>query len=71
APVTPPITGYRFTGGGFGHGVGMSQTGAYHLGKLGWTNDRILQFYFPGTTLQPINSNLVLWRDPEAVPQGG
>ncbi|MBD2259941.1 SpoIID/LytB domain-containing protein [Pseudanabaena sp. FACHB-2040] len=71
APITPPITGYRFVGGGFGHGVGMSQTGAYRLGNLGWTNDRILQFYFPGTTLQPINPNLVLWRDPEEVQQGG
>jgi peptidoglycan hydrolase-like amidase len=69
APVAPPITGYRFVGGGFGHGVGMSQTGAYRLGNLGWSYDRILQFYFPGTTLQPISSNLVFWRDPEEVAQ--
>lgn len=62
--AVPPMTGYRFVGGGWGHGVGMSQTGSYRLGNLGWNRDRILQFYYPGTTLQPFNSNLVLWRDP-------
>ena len=58
------LTGYAFSGGGFGHGVGLSQTGSYHLGKLGWSSDRILSFYYPGTQLQPINKSLVLWRDP-------
>ncbi|MDX2229228.1 MAG: SpoIID/LytB domain-containing protein [Leptolyngbyaceae cyanobacterium bins.349] len=58
------ITGYAFSGGGLGHGVGLSQTGSYHLGALGWTSDRILSFYYPGTQLQPINSSLVFWRDP-------
>ncbi|MEX0268590.1 SpoIID/LytB domain-containing protein [Leptolyngbyaceae cyanobacterium UHCC 1019] len=58
------ITGYAFAGGGFGHGVGLSQTGSYHLGKLGWSSDRILSFYYPGTQLQPINNSIVFWRDP-------
>ncbi len=58
------ITGYRFTGGGLGHGVGLSQTGSYHLGRLGWSSDRILSFYYPGTQLQPISRALVFWRDP-------
>jgi SpoIID/LytB domain protein len=62
--ATPQLVGYRFIGGGFGHGVGMSQTGAYHLGDLGWSHDRILRFYYPGTQLQPISDQLVLWRDP-------
>lgn len=60
----PQLRGYRFIGGGFGHGVGMSQTGAYNLGDLGWSSDRILQFYYPGTQLQPISNELTLWRDP-------
>jgi len=64
AAVPPKLTGYRFVGGGWGHGVGMSQTGSYNLGRLGWSYDRILQFYYPGTTLQPINDALVFWRDP-------
>lgn len=67
---TPPaassqIAGYRFVGGGWGHGVGMSQTGSYRLGSLGWAYPRILQFYYPGTTLQPISENLTFWREPQ------
>lgn len=50
--------GYAFIGGGLGHGVGLSQTGAQNLAKLGWTNERILQFYYPGTQLQPLNDNI-------------
>ncbi|MEO0534025.1 MAG: SpoIID/LytB domain-containing protein [Cyanobacteria bacterium P01_A01_bin.123] len=61
----PVLKGYAFVGGGWGHGVGMSQTGTYHLGELGWPSDRILQFYYPGTVLQPISDRLTFWRDPE------
>ncbi len=67
APGTPAsgqLTGYRFVGGGWGHGVGLSQTGSYRLGNLGWGYPRILQFYYPGTTLQPIGENLTFWREP-------
>jgi len=67
-PTAPILTGYRFVGGGWGHGVGLSQTGAYRLGNLGWSHGRILQFYYPGTTLQPISPTLVFWRDPLASP---
>jgi len=63
-PLAPPLKGYRFVGGGFGHGVGMSQTGAYRLGALGWSSADILQFYYPGTTLEPIHDELVFWRPP-------
>lgn len=66
--TTPQLQGYRFIGGGFGHGVGLSQTGAYNLGALGWSSDRILQFYYPGTQLQPIDDQLILWRDPRRSP---
>ena len=62
---TKVLKGYAFIGGGFGHGVGMSQTGAYKLGKLGWPSDRILSFYYPGTSLQPLNPNITFWADPE------
>ncbi|NJR51610.1 MAG: SpoIID/LytB domain-containing protein [Leptolyngbyaceae cyanobacterium CSU_1_3] len=57
------LKGYAFVGGGLGHAVGLSQVGSYHLGKLGWTSDRILGFYFPGTQLQPINQSITLWHD--------
>ena len=47
-----PLRGYVFVGGGMGHGVGLSQTGASGLAKLGWTSDRILNFYYPGTQVR-------------------
>ncbi len=53
------ITGYTFTGGGLGHGVGMSQIGSYHLARSGFSAPEILDFYYPGTLLQPLN-NLTL-----------
>lgn len=59
------LRGYAFVGGGLGHGVGLSQTGSYHLGKLGWSSDRILNFYYPGTELQPISDSIISWQDPQ------
>jgi SpoIID/LytB domain protein len=40
-----------FTGHGWGHGVGMSQYGAYGYAQHGWTYQQILAHYYPGTTL--------------------
>jgi stage II sporulation protein D len=39
-----------FTGHGWGHGVGMSQYGAYGYAQHGWTASQILAHYYPGTT---------------------
>lgn len=58
------LKGYTFVGGGLGHGVGLSQTGSYRLGELGWSSQRILSFYYPGTQLQPISQKLTFWRAP-------
>ncbi|MCT7989648.1 SpoIID/LytB domain-containing protein [Laspinema olomoucense] len=58
--------GYVFVGGGFGHGVGLSQSGSHRLAKLGWTSDRILKFYYPGTEIQPVSEDIIFWRDPLA-----
>jgi SpoIID/LytB domain protein len=60
------LKGYTFIGGGLGHGVGMSQTGAYKLGDLGWSNAKILSFYYPGTQLQPLSDAITFWREPSA-----
>ena len=43
---------FVFTTYGYGHGVGMSQTGANEYAKDGWTYDEILDHYYPGTTLR-------------------
>src|SRR5689334_13972272 len=39
------------TGHGWGHGVGMSQWGAYGFARHGWSYERILGHYYPGTQL--------------------
>ena len=52
--VTPAFAAKaRFTirGAGFGHGVGMSQYGAYGFAKQGRTYDQILGHYYTGTQL--------------------
>src|ERR671935_1968276 len=40
-----------FTGHGWGHGVGMSQYGAYGYAQHGWSYRQILAHYYPGTTI--------------------
>ena len=42
---------FLFSGHGWGHGVGMSQYGAYGFAQHGATYDQILAHYYPGTTL--------------------
>jgi peptidoglycan hydrolase-like amidase len=42
---------FVFTGHGWGHGVGMSQYGAYGYAQHGWTYSKILAHYYPGTKL--------------------
>ena len=45
---------WQFQGGGFGHGVGLSQAGAIDLAGRGWSAQRILEHYYPGTQLEPL-----------------
>jgi len=40
---------WKFSGGGFGHGVGLSQAGAIDLARRGWNASTILSHYYPGT----------------------
>jgi stage II sporulation protein D len=50
-PVTVSVTTFVITGRGWGHGVGMSQWGAYGYAEHGFTYDKILAHYYPGTQL--------------------
>ncbi len=43
---------YIIEGGGYGHGIGMSQNGANEMAKAGKTYDEILQFFYPGTEVK-------------------
>jgi stage II sporulation protein D len=45
------VTGFMFTGRGWGHGVGMCQVGAYGLARAGQTYDKILKAYYSGIEL--------------------
>ncbi len=45
---------YKFSGGGFGHGVGLSQWGAGKMSSLGYKYDEILQHYYKGVKLAAI-----------------
>lgn len=44
-------TGYLVAGGGYGHGVGMSQCGADAMAREGHTCEEIIEEYYPGTEL--------------------
>src|SRR5438105_5071581 len=50
APAWPNAT-FVITGHGWGHGVGMSQYGAYGYAQHGFAYQKILAHYFPGTEL--------------------
>jgi stage II sporulation protein D len=65
--VAPAGSGplFVFTGHGWGHGVGMSQYGAYGYAQRGWTAAQILDHYYPGTALgkAPVSQIRVLLAD--------
>ncbi|NYJ01843.1 stage II sporulation protein D [Nocardioides thalensis] len=42
---------FRITGSGFGHGVGMSQYGAFAMAVAGRSAEQILEYYYPGASL--------------------
>jgi stage II sporulation protein D len=45
----------RFSGRGYGHGVGMCQWGAKGMAEQGYTVRQILEFYYPGTVLTTLD----------------
>jgi stage II sporulation protein D len=46
--------GATFRGAGFGHGVGMCQTGAIGMAEAGKSYREILRHYYPGTALRKL-----------------
>lgn len=48
------VVGYTLTGGGFGHGAGMSQNAAKAMAKKGYAGEDILLFFYDGCVLQNI-----------------
>lgn len=49
--VSGPVTGFVFSGRGYGHLVGLSQNGANGMAGAGFTYDEILKHYYKGIEL--------------------
>ena len=51
-PDENQVTVFTIYGGGYGHGVGMSQNGAQAMAKAGKTYKEILGFFFSGIEIK-------------------
>jgi len=45
------VTGYHMRGGGFGHGIGLSQNGAKDMAKAGCKAEDIIKFFYDGSEI--------------------
>lgn len=52
------VVAWLFTGGGWGHGVGLCQVGAYGMATAGYDYRQILEHYYPGTEIRNVEG----WR---------
>jgi len=52
--IETTANGIKIKGRGFGHGVGLSQWGAYAYAKQNWTPERIVKHFYPKATLTKI-----------------
>ena len=59
APAAEAATRIVVRGAGFGHGIGMSQYGAYGFAQKGFSHERILKHYYRGTSLSEAPSRPV------------
>jgi stage II sporulation protein D len=51
--AAPPPAAFRIVGSGAGHGVGMSQWGAYSMALAGYGASSIIAHYYPGAAVRP------------------
>ena len=51
---TNAVETFKFSGSGFGHGVGLSQIGAKAMANDGKSAEEILKYYFTGVTIEPV-----------------
>ncbi|HEX5642909.1 MAG TPA: SpoIID/LytB domain-containing protein [Thermoleophilia bacterium] len=60
-PAAAFTSQYAFTisGHGWGHGIGMSQWGAYGYAKHGWTYKAILKHYYTGISFASVEDSIV------------
>ena len=48
------VTAVTFSGGGYGHGIGMCQCGAIGKARGGWTHEQILAHFYSGIELKQL-----------------
>jgi stage II sporulation protein D len=62
APLAAAVAtpGWVLHGSGWGHGIGMSQYGAWEMAKDGYTAKQILAHYYTGTTYDAVPDDQVL-----------
>ena len=48
------VTAVTFSGGGYGHGVGLCQCGAIGKAREGWTHEQILAHFYTGIELEQL-----------------
>jgi SpoIID/LytB domain protein len=58
--TTATTAGWVLHGAGWGHGLGMSQYGAWEMAKDGYTASQILTHYYTGTTYDAVQDNQVI-----------
>ena len=49
---------FTVTGAGYGHGVGLSQWGAYGMARAGFDAAAIVTHYYSGTTVAPVQDDM-------------
>lgn len=59
APAATALADWEIKGRGFGHGVGLSQYGAYGFAKHGWKYKRILRHYYRDTKVKKVKRRKV------------
>ncbi|MDO8732823.1 MAG: SpoIID/LytB domain-containing protein [Actinomycetota bacterium] len=60
SPIDPcgPPDSFSLTGSGYGHGVGLSQWGAYGMAKEGFDASSIVAHYYPNTSVAPVQDDM-------------
>ncbi len=60
SPMDPcgPPDGFTLSGSGYGHGIGMSQWGAYGMALEGSDASTIVSHYYSGTTVEPTKDDV-------------
>ena len=59
--INKTATGFRISGNGWGHGVGMCQAGAVGRARAGQSYGQILATYYPGTQLVTVSGTPIAY----------